>query len=394
MTNPLCRTSWVTDRMRTNVLRTGSPRMGALLVLIGLVVLSACSEKKAQPISAPPVPVTLAEVVEKTVPLEVRAIGNVEAYSTVSVKALIAGELTAVHFKEGQDVRKGDLLFTIDRRPFEVALEQAEANLAKDVAQLNNARAQDERYARLFKEGIVSKEQYDQFHTSAGVYEAAVQADKAAIEMVKVNLGYCMIRSPIDGRTGSLIVHQGNVVKANDVAMLVINQINPIYADFAVPEQVLTEIKKYRSAGGLKVLARPEGTDQSEEGVLSFIDNTVDRSTGTIKLKGTFSNREKHLWPGQFVNVSLTLAAQPHLVVIPTQAIQTGQSGTLVYVVKPDLSWESRPVVVGRNMDGESIIERGLQVGEKVVTDGQLRLVPGSKVEVKNPPGTNPGTRS
>lgn len=394
MTNPICRTSRVTDRVRTNMLRTGFARMGALTVLIGLVVLSACSEKKTQPIPNPAVPVTIADVVEKTVPLEVRAIGNVEAYSTVSVKALIAGELTQVHFAEGQDIRKGDLLFTIDRRPFEVALQQAEANLAKNEAQSKNARAQAERYARLFKEGIVSKEQYDQISTGADAFDAGVLADKAAIEKTKVDLSYCTIRSPLDGRTGSLIVHQGNVVKANDIAMVVINQIDPIYVNFSVPEQSMEEIKRYRSGGGLKVLARPQGADRGEEGILSFIDNTVDSSTGTIKLKGTFSNREKHLWPGQFVNVSLTLAVQPHVVVIPSQAIQTGQSGTLVYVVKPDLSWESRPVVVGRNIDGESIIERGLQVGEKVVTDGQLRLVPGSKVEVKNAPATNPGNRS
>jgi multidrug efflux system membrane fusion protein len=358
-------------------------------------------------------PVIVATVSEETVPVEVRAIGNVEAYSTVSVKTLVGGELTQVYFKEGQDVKTGELLFTIDPRPFEAALKQTEANLARDTAQMKqaqanvakdtaqakNAEVENRRYAELFEAGVVSREQADQSRTNAEAlmatvradqaavasFEEAIRADSAAVANARLQLGYCSIRSPIDGRTGSLMVHQGNVVKANDLPLVAINQINPIYVSFSVPEKELPEIKKYQAMGKLKVEAAATSDERHPaEGVLSFMDNAVDSATGTIRLKASFANHERKLWPGQFVNVTLTLTAQPNAAAVPSQAVQTGQSGQYVFVVKPDLTVEVRPVAVGRALDGKTVIEQGLQPGEKVVTDGQLRLVPGAKVEVKS----------
>ena len=330
---------------------------------------------------------TAAAVIQKTVPLQLRAIGNVEAYSTVGVKSQIGGVLMRVHFKEGQDVGNGALLFTIDPRPYEAALKQAEANLAKDIAQLENAREEVRRYSELVKKGYVAQEQFDQIRTNFAALEATVNADKAAVENAQLQLKYCYIYSPLTGRTGSLISYEGNLIKANaDTSMVVINQIQPIYVTFSVAEQYLTEIKKYMATEKVKVNAII-GTDEPHpvEGVLTFVDNAVDTATGTIKLKATFANQEKRLWPGQFVNVVVTLSTQPNAIVVPSPAIQAGQSGQYVFVIKSDLTVESRPVVSSRTLDGETIIEKGLQSGERVVTDGQLRLVPGSKVEIKSP---------
>lgn len=359
----------------------------ALVFIISIVVsgfLFACSKQSAPP-PKPPVPVTAATVVQKTVPVQFNTIGNVEAYSTVSFKSQIGGILTRVHFREGQDVSKGDLLFTIDPRPYEAALKQAEANLAKDAAQLENARVEVRRYEELVKKGYVAQEQYDQIQTNAAALEATVNADKALVENAHLQLKYCYIYSPINGRTGTLIVNEGNLIKANaDTSMVVINQIQPIYVTFSVPEQYLRDIKKYMSSGKLKVeVVIGKDEKHPETGILTFVDNTVDTATGTIKLKATFTNKDRRLWPGQFVDAVMTLTMQPNAIVIPSQAIQTGQSGVYVFVIKSDLSVESRPVVVVRSLDGESVIEKGLQPGEKVVTDGQLRLVPGAKVNIK-----------
>lgn len=348
------------------------------------VFLFACS-KKSVPLPKPTVPVTAGTVIQKTVPVQVRAIGNVEAYSTISVKSQIDGQLIRVHFKEGQDVKKGDILFTIDPRSYEAALKQAEANLAKDSAQLENARLEVSRYAELVKKGYVAQEQYDQIRTNAAALEATVNADKALVENALLQLKYCFIYSPITGRTGNLMANQGNLIKANaDNPMVTINQIQPIYVTFSVPEQYLSEINKYMAGRDVKVEAYvTRDEDHPEEGVLTFVDNTVDMTTGTIKLKGTFANKEKRLWPGQFVNVILTLTTQPNAVVVPSQAIQTGQSGDYVFVIKSDLTVESRLVIIARTLDGETVVEKGLQPGDKVVTDGQLRLIPGAKVEIK-----------
>jgi multidrug efflux system membrane fusion protein len=362
-------------------------------VIISIVVagfLFACSKQPAPP-PKPPVPVTAGIVVQKALPVQVRAIGNIEAYSTISVKSQIGGILTDVHFREGQDVNKGSLLFTIDPRPYEAALKQAEATLARDVSQLDNARVEARRYAELVKKGYVAQEQYDQIKTNADALEATVNADKALVENARLQLKYCFIYSPIAGRTGYLMANQGNLIKANaDTSLIVINQIQPIYVTFSVPEQYLSEIKKYMASGKLKVEAFISGEDaRPEQGFLTFIDNSVDMTTGTIKLKATFVNKEKRLWPGQFVNVFLTLTLQPDAIVIPSQAVQTGQSGVYVFVVKNDLTVESRPVVVARSFDGETVIGKGLQPGEKVVTDGQIRLVPGAKIEIKKPSENN-----
>ena len=355
------------------------------LLLAAATSLSGCSRGKPQGVVArQSVPVTVATAVVKTVPVEVRIIGNVEAYSTVSVKAQLAGEVEQAFFKEGQDVKKGERLFTLDPRPYQATLQQLEANLARDQAQWENAQAQEERYTKLFQSGIVSKEQYDAFRTNADALAASVRADQAAIERAKVDLSYCFIVSPIDGRTGSLLVYPGNVVKDNDTVLVVINQIHPIYVTFSVPEQYLLEIRKYRASGPLKVEAViPDDLRPAAQGVLTFIDNAVDRTTGTIKLKATFANPDNRLWPGQFVNVVLKLTSQPNVVVVPSEAVQTGQSGQYVFVIQPDLTAESRPVVPGSIVGGETVIEKGLRAGEKVVTDGQLRLAPGVKVEVK-----------
>ena len=346
-----------------------------------------CSAKKAQTPGLPPsysAPVTTATASLATVPIQVHAIGNVEAYSTVSVKAQVAARIEKAYFTEGQDVRKGDLLFTLDRRPFDTALQQAEANLARDQAQLENAKAEEDRYTKLFQEGIVSKEQYDSMRTNADALAASVRADKAAIDKARIDLSYCSIQAPIDGRTGALLVHPGNLVKDNDAVLVVLNQIHPIYVTFSVPEQYLAEIKKYRAERSLQVeVSIPNQEQKPAEGPLTFIDNAVDNTTGTIKLKGTFENPDNRLWPGQFVNVALTLKTQPNAVVVPSQAVQTGQAGQYVFVVKQDMTAEYRPVVAGTSVAGETVIQKGLEAGETLVTDGQLRLVPGMKVAIK-----------
>jgi len=354
--------------------------------LLLILALGACSAKEEKPIARPPVPVMAAKAVRKNVPVQIRVIGNVEAYNTVSIKAQINGPVTRVHFREGDDVRKGAMLFTIDPRPFEAALRQAEAALAKDRAQPKFAREQVRRYGSLLKDGIVTQDQYDQLAANADAYDAAIAADRAAVDNARIQLGYCHIRSPIDGRTGNQAVKAGNLVKANDVPVLVtINQITPIYATFTVPEKELPEIKKYLAEGKLTVDAViPNDPKGPERGTISFLDNSVDATTGTIKLKGTFANSGRRLWPGQFVNVVLTLTTIPDAVVIPTQAIQTGQQGQFVFVVKGDGSVDSRPVVSGETLDGETVISNGVNPGEEVVTDGQLQLVPGARITLKS----------
>jgi len=372
-------------KINSGFVKTADRIVFFILSFLFLAFFSACGGKE-QPPKRPPVPVTSAAVIQKTVPVQLNAIGNVEAYSTVSVKSQIGGILNRVHFKEGQDVRKGDILFTIDPRPYEAALKQAEANLAKDNAQLENAREEVRRYAELVKKGYVAQQQYDQIRTNAATFEATVNADKAVVENARLQLKYCYTYSPITGKTGDLIADEGNLIKANaDTSMVVINQIQPIYVTFSVPEQNLSEMKKYTAEGKLKIEAFLSKEDMKpEQGVLTFIDNSVDMATGTIKLKGTFSNKEKRLWPGQFVNAVLTLTLQPDAIVVPSQSIQTGQKGQYVFIIKNDLTVEDRPIIVGRTLNSETIIEKGLQPGEKVVTDGQLRLVPGAKIQIKD----------
>jgi multidrug efflux system membrane fusion protein len=386
--------------------------LSCFLALWVSVLLAACPSGTKGEHGPLAVPVAVSSVIQKDVPIQIRVIGTVEPYSVVTIKALVGGEITHVYFKEGQEVKKGNLLFVIDARPFEAALKQAEANLERDAAQVKqaeanlerdaaqakNAQIDADRYKSLFEKGVVAKQQYDNLRTNAEALEAtvradraakvntdaAVLADKAAVENAKLQLSYCFIRSPIDGRTGSLLVQEGNIVKANDVNLVVINQINPIYVTFSVPEENLPEIRKYMATTKLKVEAILANDEKPpEQGVLTFVDNAVDTTTGTIRLKGTFANKEKGLWPGQFVNAVLTLTTKPNAIVVPSQAIQTGQEGQYVYVVKPDRTVESRPVVVERALNDETIVPKGLNPGETVVTDGQIRLRPGAKVEIK-----------
>jgi len=379
--------AWMKGRLDSPLIRIG----GGILGLLFLAIFSSgCSNEKSNKPVSPAIPITVGTVSQKTVPVELRVVGNVQASSTVTIKSKVGGELTRVHFTEGHDVRKGDLLFTIDPRPYEAALKQAEANLQKDLAQTKHAQEDARRYEFLIQKGVVARQQYDKFRTEAEALEAAVLADRAAVENANIQLGYCSIHSPIDGRTGSLMVKQGNIIKADDVNLIVIHQIVPIDVAFSVPEQNLQEIKKYMALGKLQVDALvPSNNERPEQGTVTFVDNAVDTSTGTIRLKGTFANRERKLWPGQFVNVVLTLTREPNAIVVPSQAIQTGQQGQYVYVVKQDLTVESRPVVVGRFVSNETVVQKGLLAGEKVVTDGQLRLYPGARVEIKTSDSAN-----
>jgi multidrug efflux system membrane fusion protein len=354
------------------------------VLLMACLQLTSCSgeKKKAAP---PPVPVLVATVTEKTVPVELKAIGNVEAYATVSIKARVGGQLVQVNFREGQDVKQGELLFVIDPRPLEAALKQAQANLARDKALANKAQVDAVRYAELIKKQFVSQQEYDQAKATAESLAATVNADEVAVQNAKLMLSYCYIHAPISGRTGNLIANMGNQIKADaDTAMVVINQIQPIYVSFAIPEQNLAEVRKYLAEKQIPVEAFITGEPTPEQGVLTFVNNTVDLATGTIQCKATFTNAHKRLWPGQFVNAVVELATQPHALLVPSQAIQTSQAGDFVFVVKPDLTAETRPVEVGRNLDGQVIIKKGLSPGDRVVTDGQLRLVPGAKVEIKS----------
>jgi len=364
--------------------------LGGILGFLLLAVFSSgCSNENSKTAVSAPIPVIVSTTTQKTVPVQLRAIGNVEAHSTVMVKSKVGGELVRVYFTEGQDVKKGDPLFTIDPRPYDAALKQAEANLQRDLAKAKSASEDARRYESLIQRQVVSPQQYEKVRADAEALEATVVADRAAVENEKIQLDYCSIRSPIDGRTGSLIVKQGNIIKADDVHLVVINQIVPIDVSFSIPEQFLSEIKKYTALGKLQVEALvPMNEAKPEKGVIAFIDNAVDSQTGTIRLKGTFANRERKLWPGQFVNVVLGLTTEPNAIVVPSQAIQTGQEGQYVFVVKQDLTVESRPVVAGRTINTETVIQKGLNVDEKVVTDGQLRLYPGAKVEIKTSDAT------
>ena len=359
-----------------------------IAILPVLVIFLACSggkqDKNARP-QASAVPVTVGTVAQKDVPVQLRAVGTVEAYSTVSMKPQVGGVLTDVHFKEGQDVKKGDLLFTIDPRPYQAMFAQAQANLTKDQAQAEHAREEVQRYQDLVKKDFVTQEQFEQIRTNAAATAAAVEADQAALQNARLQLAYCTIRSPLDGRTGNLMVHAGNVVKANETDLVSIHQIRPINVTFSVPEKNLPQIQEHMSAGHLIVQAQTAGTGQGSllSGSLSFVNNSVDRQTGTILLKAMFSNQEGALWPGQFVDVILTLTTQKNAIVVPSEAVQTGQQGEYVYVVKPDLTVELRAVQVSNSGEKETVIAKGLNKGERVVTDGQLNLIPGARVEIK-----------
>ena len=357
-------------------------RAAILLAVAALAAVVTCSPKP--PAAAPEaVPVRVGTVQQKAVPVQIRNIGTVQPFTAVAVKALVSGEILQVHFREGQSVRRGDLLFSIDPRPYQAALAQAEAALARDRAMWTNADTDVKRYEDLVKKDYVTRQQYDSVKANAEATQATVRADQAAVERARLDLSYCSIRSPIDGRTGSVMVQVGNVVKPNDVTLVTINQVAPIYVSVAVPERDLPEIRQRQAQNRLSVTAEDATSGKSlARGNLTFIDNAVDRTTGTILLKATFTNEDNALWPGEYVNAVLILATEPNAIVAPLGAVQNGQQGSYVYVVKPDNTVESRPVTPGRLIADGTVIQKGLSAGERVVTDGQLRLQPGSKVEI------------
>jgi membrane fusion protein, multidrug efflux system len=354
------------------------------LFLLLLLVVVSCSKKDQGPKQPMSVPVAVGKVMQKDVPVQIKAVGTVEAQSSVLLKPQVGGVITKIAFQEGQLVKKGDLLATIDARPFEATLAEAEANLNKEIAQAKTARELAARYESLVKKDYVTKEQYDQVRTNAEALEASAEADRAAVQNAKLQVNYCTIRSPISGRTGKIMVHAGNVVKANETDIVQIHQIDPIYVRFAVPEENLSDINRYQASKKLSVVAGEKSGQNRATGTLTFIDNQVDVNTGTITLKGEFNNPKGILWPGEFVDVTLILTTRPQAVVVPSAAVESGQKGPFVFVVKPDMTAELRTVQVGDTIGDETVVEKGLNPGETVVTDGQLRLLPGSKVEVKN----------
>ncbi len=330
----------------------------------------------------PPVPVKVAPVVQKDTVVELKTFGHVEEYSSVEVKARITGYLMEVYFTEGQMVRKGDLLASIDPREPQVALKIAQANLQRDQAQLQNALREADRQTKLLEKGIASQDTYDATMTAVETLRAAILADQAAIDKAQLQIEYCSIRSPIDGRVGKLHVNPGNIIKTDDTSVVTIKQVDPIYVSFTVAQQYLPMIRRISAAGDLEVLAVPsESPDEPIRGRLSFIDNAIDSDTLNIRLRATFANPESRLWPGQYVDVVAKLETLTDSLVIPTPAIQTGQKGQFVYVVKTDHSVEAKPVTIRLSLDLESVVQ-GLLPGETVVTDGHLRLIPGAKVVI------------
>jgi multidrug efflux system membrane fusion protein len=372
------------------------------IVLLSFIAVPACSSGGAAE-NAPPagsgraggegagragrgagaaVPVTLGSVVQKPMAVNVRVVGNVEASSTVNVRAQVTGELKTVEFKEGDEVAEGQLLFTLDPRPFELAVKQAEATLSRDQAQSKTADANLARSRDLLDKGLVSPAAHDATLSQANALKSTVAADQIAIDNAKLQLQYTRITAPVSGRTGALLVHVGSLVRNNDTnPLVVINQVSPVYVSFAVPARLLEQIRGERAHQGLRVLAAPAGTtDAPVTGSVSFLDNAVDPTTDTIRLKATFPNRDRRLWPGAFVDVTLRLSENPSALVVPNSAVQASQTGELVYVVKPDQTVETRAVTVAWTEGDESVIASGLRAGETIVTDGQLRLVPGAKV--------------
>jgi multidrug efflux system membrane fusion protein len=326
--------------------------------------------------------VSVATVVRRDAPVTLHAIGRVEAYATVAVKAQVEGQLASLHFAEGQEVKRGDLLFEIDPRPFEAALHQAEAMLAKNRAEAANARVESSRLGSLIKSGVVSRDEYDQATTRAAAFEAASKADDAAVERARIQLQYCSIHAPIDGRIGQMLVHEGNVVEANETTLAVINQLRPVRVAFAVPQQELPAVRANRGTGGLPVSASGPGGVVAT-GELSFIDNAIDTTTGMVLLKAVFANADETLWPGQFVDVALLLTTRPNALLVPARAVQSGQVGQFVFVVTAAGTVQSRSVTTGPPVGDDVVVESGLEAGEQVVTEGHLRLAPGFPVTVK-----------
>jgi membrane fusion protein, multidrug efflux system len=353
-----------------------------LITVASLLLCTACSAKKEKSKVKPPVPVKVALALQKDVPIQVKAIGNIEAFTSVAIKSQVNGQIARVHFQEGSDVRQGDLLISIDPEPFRATLSQCEAALVRDQAQAKFAREQASRYQGLLKDGIVTRDQYELLESNAASLAATVAADRATAKSARIQLGYCSIRSPVSGRTGTLALQPGNLVKANDLPIVTVNQVSPIYAAFSIPEKLLAQVKRAMAGNELKIEALiPNEPGSSEVGTVSFLDSSVNAATGTIKLKGVFANSSRKLWPGQFTDVVMTLGVRRNAVLVPTNAIQTSQQGQFVYVVKPDRTVEMRPVSLAAADGADTVIEQGVVPGETIVVDGQLRLSPGAIVD-------------
>jgi membrane fusion protein, multidrug efflux system len=377
-------------------------RSSATWICLGFVALSvSCSKHTTTHAPAAAAPVTAVRVTTRDVPQEVRAIGNVQAYSSVMIRAQVTGQLMKTHFEEGQQVKKGDLLFTIDPRQYQAALSQAQAELAQSEAKLQQAQRDWQRAQKLGPSEALAQSAYDAYKANYHAAQAAILASRAAVSNAALNVEFTTIRSPIDGRTGNVLIKEGNIIKAEDDQILVINQVRPIYVDFAVPEQHLSMIRQRMQQGTLEVTAEVPGaggtapsppgneggrgsTRAAVDGQLTVVNNTVDPNTGTVLLRAVFPNQDEALWPGQFVNVVLTLDIQNNATVVPSQAVQPGQQGEFVFVVRPDLTAEARPVVVSSRVGEETVVRQGVRPGELVVTSGQLRLAPGVKVQIQN----------
>jgi multidrug efflux system membrane fusion protein len=364
-------------------------------VFLSLFALSGCANKQALQAASPSAvsnagrpaaPVVVSMVEQRNVPVQITAIGNVEAYQTVQIRSQVNGQIETIHFKEGQDVRQGQLLYSLDKRPFQAALEQAQGNLKRDEAQAANANLQAARYTDLENQGVISHEQADLQRTQASSNSAAVYADQAAVDAAKVQLQYTDIYAPIDARAGALMMNVGNLVKANDTPFLVqLNQIAPIYVTFTIPEARLSDVRQFVAAKRLKVIAYPKGQNSnSAEGLLTFIDNGVDPQTATIKLKATFQNKDRRLWPGEFVNVVLNLSTLNNAITVPTKAVQSGQQGEYVYVVSKDGTATPHQVTTVGTYQNLTIVRSGLNPGDTVIVDGQLRVAPNGKVVVQS----------
>jgi len=371
----------------------GSSCLGGVIALV-LALAAGCSRER--PAHAPaPAPVTVIKAATRDMPILVSAPGSVEAINSVSVKSLVDGQLMEALVKDGADVAKDQLLFRIDPRPAQAALQQAVSAQAKDQATLEQARSQVERYKDIAAKGYLSADQMEQYRTNLGVAMAAVKVDEANVAAAKVTLGYTDIHAPIAGRIGRILIQPGNVVKANDTnALVTINQIEPIFVNFALPSSLLGRIQTAQKLAPLAVEASVIGIERPIEGKVAFVDNAVDTTTGTIKLRGEFANAEHALWPGQLVTISLTLGHDANAIVLPDHAVQNGPNGAYVFVVKDDHTVEQRSVTVARIVEGQAVVEKGLAAGETVVLDGQSRVEDKAKVNVIDPnsPATNKDT--
>jgi multidrug efflux system membrane fusion protein len=360
---------------------------------VSLLILAGCEHSNtptpgstssgavARPQDAAAIPVMIAKIGRRSIPVELHAIGTGQPFQTVSVESQVSGIVKEVHYRQGQFVHKGDLLITLDKEPLVAMLTQSEAALARDKAQAELNQADLERSNKLYKEGIISREQYDQALATSSAAQATVHVDEAAIQTAKIQLSYCSIYAPISGVTGAQLVYPGATVKSNDLPILVvINQVSPIFVRFSVPQQYLAPIKKAMARSHLAVQAIPPNDSATDKGVLTFVNNMVDATTGTIELMASFPNADHDLWPGQFSNVSLNLGEQQNVLVVPSEAVQAGQQGDYVFVVKPDMTVAMKQVKVGQTARNQTEVLQGLSVGDTVVTDGQVRLVPGSKV--------------